>query len=259
MERAAISTLEEINSRMKQAPDGDGRNIYSEKNRPLMCLVVVEGGNNGGDGLALARLLHQQGDQVQVCYIKGLTRVSESFERQLGIVKKLGIEILDTIPHRDYDVVVDGIFGVGLKREIKGVWKNTIDIMNAMSGFKVAIDLPSGVDASTGQILGTAFRADLTVTFGLDKIGLVLCPGHDMAGSVVVRDIGFSRGAIDKVSPVAYAYDRSDISRLPARVDSSNKGTYGRVAVIAGSRDMSGAASYAAEAVYRSGAVLAKV
>lgn len=259
MERAAISTLEEINSRMKQAPDGDGRNIYSEKNRPLMCLVVVEGGNNGGDGLALARLLHQQGDQVQVCYIKGLTRVSESFERQLGIVKKLGIEILDTIPHRDYDVVVDGIFGVGLKREIKGVWKNTIDIMNAMSGFKVAIDLPSGVDASTGQILGTAFRADLTVTFGLDKIGLVLYPGHDMAGSVVVRDIGFSRGAIDKVSPVAYAYDRSDISRLPARVDSSNKGTYGRVAVIAGSRDMSGAASYAAEAVYRSGAGLAKV
>ena len=232
MERAAISILEEINSRLKQGSDGDGRNVSGEKNRPLACLVVVEGGNNGGDGLALARLLHQQGEQVQVCYINGLKRVSESFETQLEIVKKLGIDILDTIPHEAYDLVVDGIFGVGLKREIGGVWKDTIDIMNSMAGFKIAIDLPSGVDASTGQILETAFRADLTVTFGLYKRGLM---------------------------PVAYAYDTSDMTRLPARVNSSNKGTYGRVAVIAGSRDMSGAASYAAEAVYRVGAGLVKV
>lgn len=259
MERAAISILEEINSRLKQGSDGDGRNVSGEKNRPLACLVVVEGGNNGGDGLALARLLHQQGEQVQVCYINGLKRVSESFETQLEIVKKLGIDILDTIPHEAYDVVVDGIFGVGLKREIGGVWKDTIDIMNSMTGFKIAIDLPSGVDASTGQILETAFRADLTVTFGLYKRGLMLYPGCDMAGTVVVRDIGFSKEAIDKVAPVAYAYDTSDMTRLPARVNSSNKGTYGRVAVIAGSRDMSGAASYAAEAVYRVGAGLVKV
>ena len=251
MERAAISILEEINSRLKQGSDGDGRNVSGEKNRPLACLVVVEGGNNGGDGLALARLLHQQGEQVQVCYINGLKRVSESFETQLEIVKKLGIDILDTIPHEAYDVVVDGIFGVGLKREIGGVWKDTIDIMNSMAGFKIAIDLPSGVDASTGQILETAFRADLTVTFGLYKRGLMLYPGCDMAGTVVVRDIGFSKEAID--------YDTSDMTRLPARVNSSNKGTYGRVAVIAGSRDMSGAASYAAEAVYRVGAGLVKV
>ena len=157
MERAAISILEEINSRLKQGSDGDGRNVSGEKNRPLACPVVVEGGNNGGDGLALARLLHQQGEQVQVCYINGLKRVSESFETQLEIVKKLGIDILDTIPHEAYDVVVDGIFGVGLKREVGGVWKDTIDIMNSMAGFKIAIDLPSGVDASTGQILETAF------------------------------------------------------------------------------------------------------
>lgn len=248
MERAAISILDEINARRTATLPGR-----------LECLVVVEGGNNGGDGLALARLLAQQGDHVDVCYINGISRVSESFAYQLEIVRKMGIEVTDVIPGKDYDVIVDGIFGVGLKRDVAGIWKDTIDQMNNMPGFKVAIDLPSGVDATTGQILGTAFKADMTVTFGLNKRGLVLHPGCDMAGLVQVRDIGFAKREIDAVAPVAFTYDISDLTRLPGRVDNSNKGTYGKVAVIAGSRDMSGAAVFAAEAVYRTGAGLVKV
>lgn len=248
MERAAISILDEINSRKKTILPAQSE-----------CLVVVEGGNNGGDGLALARLLAQQGDQVDVCYINGISRVSENFAYQLEIVRKMGIKVTDVIPKKEYDVIVDGIFGVGLKRDVAGIWKDTIDQMNNIPGFKVAIDLPSGVDATTGQILGTAFEADMTVTFGLNKRGLVLHPGCDVAGFVQVRDIGFAEREIEFVAPAAFTYDISDLTRIPKRCDNSNKGTYGKVAVIAGSRDMSGAAVFAAEAVYRTGAGLVKV
>lgn len=248
MERAAISILDEINSRKKTILPAQSE-----------CLVVVEGGNNGGDGLALARLLAQQGDQVDVCYINGISRVSENFAYQLEIVRKMGIKVTDVIPKKEYDVIVDGIFGVGLKRDVAGIWKDTIDQMNNIPGFKVAIDLPSGVDATTGQILGTAFEADMTVTFGLNKRGLVLNPGCDVAGFVQVRDIGFAEREIEFVAPSAFTYDISDLTRIPKRYDNSNKGTYGKVAVIAGSRDMSGAAVFAAEAVYRTGAGLVKV
>ena len=92
MERAAITVLEEINSRLKSI----------NADRKLKCLVVVEGGNNGGDGLALARLLYQQGDIVHVCYINGISRVSDSFSYQLEIAKKIGIQVTDHIIDNDY-------------------------------------------------------------------------------------------------------------------------------------------------------------
>ena len=248
MERAAITVLEEINSRLKSI----------NADRKLKCLVVVEGGNNGGDGLALARLLYQQGDIVHVCYINGISRVSDSFSYQLEIAKKIGIQVTDHIIDSDYDVVVDGIFGVGLKRDVAGIWRETIETMNGL-GFKVAIDTPSGVDASTGQIMGCAFRAGMTVTFGLNKRGLIFYPGCEISGEVVVRDIGFAQAEVDRVHPVAYSYNRDDLCMLPGRSDSSNKGTYGKLAVIAGSRDMSGAMTFAAEAAYRMGTGLVKI
>ena len=249
MERAAVSVLEELNS------------IFKKKNisGPKRCLIVVEGGNNGGDGLALARQLYQQGDMVDVCYIHGISRVSDSFTYQLDIVKKLGISVTDRIGSDKYDIVVDGIFGVGLKRDIGEIWKDTIGIMNSMQGLKLAIDMPSGVDASSGQIRGCAFRADVTVTFGLEKRGLIFYPGCNMAGNVIVRDIGFADSEISRVSPVSYSYDDTDLVRLPKRTDFSNKGTYGKLAVIAGSRDMSGAMTFAAEAAYRMGVGLVKL
>lgn len=248
MEGAAIEVLHEINKR---------KGIILPN--CLRCLIVVEGGNNGGDGLALARLLAQQGDSVEICYIDGLSRVTDNFSFQLDIVNRMGLEITDKISGSGYDLVVDGIFGVGLKREVAGIWADVIEQMNVLSGLKVAIDLPSGVDATTGQILGTAFKADVTVTLGLNKRGLVLHPGCDVAGEVVVRDIRFASEQIIDVAPEAYTYDRSDLMRIPGRTDNSNKGTYGKVAVVAGSENMSGAAAFSAEAVYRTGAGLVKV
>lgn len=264
MECAAHCTYEEIARHCA----GTGLTMDSG----TRALVVVEGGNNGGDGLALARRLSQQKVSVTVWYIGGISRVSESFEYQMDIIKKLGISCVNLSETRafeqpsvwDYDIIVDGIFGVGLSREIQGIWRDVIDTVNKMEGFKVAIDVPSGVDATTGCILGTAFDADMTVTFGLNKRGLVLYPGCMRAGRVIVCDIGFGEDEIQSVKPEAYTMGRMDYRRelkrlLPERVDYSNKGTYGRVAVIAGSRSMSGAMTFAAEAAYRTGAGLVKI
>ena len=93
--------------------------------------------------------------------------------------------------------------------------------MIGLGGFKVAIDTPSGVDASTGQIMGCAFKAGMTVTFGLNKRGLIFYPGCEISGEVVVRDIGFAQAEVDRVHPVAYSYNRDDLCMLPGRSDSS--------------------------------------
>lgn len=239
----------------------------------MKILVAVYAGNNGGDGLALARRLWQSGALVTVWCIGGALRASDSFEYQMNIIKRLGVpcEVLEegcdmhSMAEGDsYDIIVDGIFGVGLSREVKGIWRDVIDLLNGMDGFKTAIDVPSGVDASNGCILGTAFKADLTVTFGLNKRGMVLYPGCMMAGEVVVCDIGFGISEIQRVMPEAYTFDRKAgrsvlKELLPKRVDYSNKGTYGKVAVIAGSRYMSGAMTFAAQAAYRMGAGLVKI
>lgn len=265
MECAAHCVCQVLESRvyMQHAAGLEGRR----------ALVVVESGNNGGDGLALARRLWQKGALVTVWSIGGISRVSGSFEYQMNIVKGLGISCVNlngefsselVADGMTYDIIADGIFGVGLSREVKGVWRTVIETLNAMTGLKVAIDVPSGVDASTGCILGTAFDADVTVTFGLNKRGMVLYPGCMRAGEVVVCDIGFGIREIQSVKPEAYTIGKANYGMklkklLPERVDYSNKGTYGRVAVIAGSRNMSGAMTFAAEAAYRAGAGLVKI
>ena len=222
-------------------------------------LIVVEGGNNGGDGLAAARILSGRGYQVDITYIGGIARPSEQFQLQRNILKQMGVRLRKTIPNKDYSVVVDGIFGVGLSREIDGIQKKMIEYLNHMEAIKVAIDIPSGIDATTGAILGIAFRADYTVTFGLKKLGMFFSDGIDYCGKVICENIGFPENAIKQVKPQIYAYNQSDMCKRPKRYDNSNKGTYGRVAVIAGSKNMSGAAFLCGKAAYSTGAGLVKI
>ncbi len=224
------------------------------------CLVVAEGGNNGGDGVAVARILHEKGYVVDVYFIGKISRCSDSFLCQLDIIKKLGIPVYDQMPEYAYDVIIDAIFGVGLSRCILGVHKDVIERLNRMQGFKVAVDVPSGINATTGEVLGIAFRADITVTFGLMKTGLVFYPGCDYGGKVYVEDIGFPRKVIEEVKPDLFTFQKTDISRfLPIRKQDANKGTYGRAAIIAGSADVSGALTLAAKAAYKMGCGLVKV
>ena len=244
MERAALSVVEEI----ERLNVSHGR-----------VLIVVEGGNNGGDGLAVGRILLERGYKVDIYFIGGFEKVSQGFQQQWSILHHMGVRFRKTIPNKEYAVIVDGIFGVGLSREVQGVQKKAIEAMNHMDAIKVAIDIPSGIDATTGEVLGTAFYADYTVTFGLKKLGMFFLDGIDACGTVICKPIGFPAQALAHVKPMIYAYDNSDLDKLPKRVNNSNKGTYGRVAVIAGSKNMSGAAFLCSKAAYSTGAGLVKI
>ncbi len=244
MERAALSVVEEI------------ERLNVSRGR---VLIVVEGGNNGGDGLAVGRILLERGYKVDIYYIGGFEKVSQGFQQQWSILHHMGVRFRKTIPNKEYAVIVDGIFGVGLSREVQGVQKKAIEAMNHMDAIKVAIDIPSGIDATTGEVLGTAFYADYTVTFGLKKLGMFFLDGIDACGTVICKPIGFPAQAVAHVKPMIYAYDNSDLDKLPKRVNNSNKGTYGRVAVIAGSKNMSGAAFLCSKAAYSTGAGLVKI
>lgn len=222
-------------------------------------LVAVESGNNGGDGLAVARILIGRGYPVDVFYINGVKKSSKDFTIQKNILQKLGVRLRKVIPNKEYSVVVDGIFGIGLSRKIGEPHKKAIELLNQLAGIKIAIDIPSGIDATTGEIMETAFRADYTVTFGLKKLGMLFSDGIDYCGKVLLEDVGFPVEAIEQIQPRLYAYDQSDMDKLPIRYDNSHKGTYGRVAVIAGSKNMSGAAFLCSKAAYSTGAGLVKI
>lgn len=244
MEKAAMAACEEITARFTK-----------EKT----VLVVAERGNNGGDGIAMARILSSLGYKVDIYEIGGVKRASQQYASQRAIAVALELNFLEELPEDDYDIIIDAIFGVGLSREVSGIQKETIERMNQKTGVKIAIDVPSGVDASTGKVMGVAFLADYTVTFGLNKLGLLLYPGAEYAGEVIVKDIGFPKKAVDKISPKAVFYTEEDRARLPKRRDDSNKGTYGRVLIVAGSKNMSGAAYFNAKAAYRSGCGLVEI
>ena len=244
MEKAALAMEKEILSRF--SPDSS-------------VFILAECGNNGGDGLALGRLLDARGFKVTICEIGGVKKPTDSYEIQKNILRNLDMQLTDHIPDQDYDIYIDAVFGVGLKREVTGIQGEMLQRINKRRGYKIAVDVPSGVDASNGHILGTAFQADLTITFGLLKAGLVLYPGASCAGEVVVKDIGFPDKAVEHVAPAAVTYDRSDLDLLPFRSPWSNKGTYGRVLLIAGSKNMAGAAFLSALGAYKSGSGLVRI
>ena len=234
--------------------------IQSKFNKDSKVLVVVEGGNNGGDGLALARILHGNGYDVEIYWGEILSKTSEAFKCQLDIVRKLNIKFADDIMNYGYDVVVDAVFGAGLNRAITGKLADVINAMNDVDAFKLAVDIPSGIDATNGFVLGTAFRADATVTFAIMKMGLLTGMGYEYSGQVTVADIGVPKKAIDYIEPDLYTYDNNDVDRLlPYRKLDSHKGSYGKIGVIGGSKNMAGAAMFAAEAAYRMGCGLVRI
>lgn len=244
MEKAAMSMEEEIISRFPPSSS---------------VLILTECGNNGGDGLALGRLLVARGYCVTLCEIGGVKSPTESYTIQKNILKSLDIPVIHGLPDHDFDLYIDAVFGVGLKRDVKGIQAKMLSQINERKGYKVAVDVPSGVDATNGHVLGTAFQADLTITFGLMKVGLLLYPGAALAGQVLVKDIGFPNKAVCHVSPEAVSFEKEDLAMLPRRFSWSNKGTYGKVLLIAGSKNMAGAAYLAALAAYRSGSGLVRI
>lgn len=245
MERAATAFVQAVRE----------RGINTKK-----TLVVCGSGNNGGDGYAIARLLLLRGDTVDVVSALPKAKATEGNLLQQKIYKAYGGEIRTSLPEdAEYTAVIDAVFGVGLSRGIEGELAAMLDRMNAMEGAKLAVDISSGISSDNGSVLGTAFKAELTVTFAYEKLGNVLWPGNTYAGEVVVADIGITDKSFLERKPAVAALEDSDLSCLSERESHSNKGSFGRLLVIAGSPGMSGAAYLCAKAAYISGCGLVRI
>lgn len=236
--------------------------IYITENQwPLESVCVVCGsGNNGGDGFAIGRMLCERGSFVTAVFAGNMDHRTEETVWQMERFLEAGGKMETKWPDQSFDTVIDALFGVGLNREIGGSYLQLIDCMNAASGRKLAVDIPSGVSSGSGQILGEAFLADATVTFQECKLGLELYPGKRYAGQIVTADIGIDSSEVCDDAAAAYALEPKDAAALlPERPADAHKGTFGRLLFIAGSKGMSGAAFLNAYAAYRTGAGLVRI
>ena len=222
--------------------------------------VVCGSGNNGGDGFAIARLLLEKGARVTAVMAGNPEHCTEETLRQIELFREAGGVVGNSFEEGEYSILIDAVFGAGLSRRVEGGYLACIQAMNRSGGVKLAVDVPSGVSTTTGEVATSAFKADLTVSFQCSKLGCVLYPGRDYAGEVVVADIGVDVSELEGDREVAYALEEKDArGMLPGRRPNSHKGDYGKALIIAGSRGMAGAAYLAALAAYRTGAGLVQI
>lgn len=251
MERAALACADELEKRVLACKPKDTYRIAS------FCGT----GNNGADGVAVARILKLRGYDTCIVTVGDESRYTEEMAAQLEIAERLEIPV-DTYytgMDPDFDIVVDAVFGVGLSRDVTGEFAEALNfIEDSHLEYIMAVDIPSGLSSETGAVLGTAVKCDLTVTFGLEKVGMAVYPGKALCGEVVIADIGFPD--FDDYEGRRYVtYDREDLVRIPERRSDANKGTYGKVLICAGSAGMCGAAYLSAKAAYRTGAGLVRI
>lgn len=255
MERAALALSETIHKDKSVA-------VYSR------ILVVAGVGNNGADGLAAARILQELGyHHISVLVIGEKEKATEEWTLQYKILNSLDIPVVfwnqlveeEYTDIRDSDLIIDALFGIGLHRNISGEYEKIVRNINESSAKKYAVDIPSGVCATTGKVLGCAVKANVTVTFGYMKLGLVLYPGTEYAGCIICRKIGFPQKAREMVKPQFFSYTEEALHLLPNRPMYSNKGTFGKILVIAGSPNMAGAAYFASLGAYAAGCGLVRI
>ena len=245
MERAALRVAERIEE------------LVSDKDAGILILCGT--GNNGGDGLAAARLLYLDGYRVACVYPGKEEKASVEGKRQLEIVRKYGIAVSADLPAGRWGMIVDALFGIGLSRPVGGVYYDLIDACNRIEACKLAVDIPSGIDTDTGQVLGIGFQADETVTFGFAKVGQLLYPGAGYCGNLRVAQMGIDEKSLLSIRPQIHRLTDADFKSLPSRRPDANKGTNKKIALFAGSVNMAGAAILAAKACYAAGAGLVRV
>lgn len=249
MENAALRVVEEIKARFSPL-------------RGKRVAVVCGKGNNGGDGLAIARHLSAGGGaEITVWLLASEADVQGDAAANLSMAKAFGLEIRPAteIKLSEADLVVDAVFGTGFHGPATGDAAALIDTLNASGVPLVSVDIPSGVDADTGKTEGSVVRAALTVTFALPKYGLLDYPGAEYVGELVVADIGMPRAILQDNDIRFWRTEAADVGGwLPARMNGrdSNKGKFGHVLAIAGSDGFVGAPVMVAEASARAGAGL---
>ncbi|MBI3325308.1 MAG: NAD(P)H-hydrate dehydratase [Nitrospinae bacterium] len=229
--------------------------------------VLCGRGNNGGDGFVIARYLHNAGVSVAAFLMGEQASIRGEARVHLDILTRLGVAVqevttAEAVQHiraqlSAYDLLIDALLGTGLNAEVSGSMREMITAMNAAGRPIVSVDIPSGLSADAGARLGEHIRADLTVTIGLPKRGLLLYPAAEHVGKLVVVDIGFPAAVREHESVRCHLLLAHEIARLlHARRADTHKGTYGHVLVVAGGIGKTGAGALASLAALRSGAGL---
>jgi NAD(P)H-hydrate epimerase len=232
--------------------------------------VVCGKGNNGGDGMVIARHLHNRGVYVEVFLLGEVEDLSKDARTQYEILRRMDLEIRvirDTEGIEDLrsyleevHLCVDAILGTGISSPLSGTVREVVEVINLSMATVFAVDIPSGIDATTGRILGEAIRADYTGTFGLLKLGNVLLPGSIHCGETDIYDIGIPSRAVFDADIKAETLEEQVVkSMLSVRPPDFHKGDAGRVYIVGGSPGMTGAPCLAGVAALRMGAGLITV
>jgi len=227
--------------------------------------VVCGTGNNGGDGLGIARLLHEHGYSNKVWVVKGTVSESIDFKLNLDNARTSKLEIIEVANESDEgifadrDILIDGLFGSGLTRPLSGVYATVIEYMNKAEATRVAIDIPSGLMADSPSV-GPVVKADYTVSFQLPKLAFMFPENYSVVGDWTIVDIGLNKDFIKKAETDHFLLTAKDPRRiLKKRSKFDHKGVYGHALIIAGSKGKMGAAILAAQASIRSGPGLLSV
>lgn len=227
-------------------------------------------GNNGGDGLALARHLTSRGYEVEIILMTGGGSLTGDASVQMKICENLGLPCRELDKEDStlaaveaasrLDLVVDALFGTGLSRPLAGGFAELVNAINALPIPCLAVDLPSGLNGSTPEIMGPHIQSELTVTFAAPKIAHVLAPAAEAVGDVVIADLGVPAELIDNAPGGLHLVTAEDLEGVLApRAAASHKGDFGHALILAGSVGKSGAAILAARGAVGSGAGLVTV
>ncbi|WP_434797510.1 NAD(P)H-hydrate dehydratase [Terrisporobacter vanillatitrophus] len=254
MENAVLSAIKHLDM-----------NVYNK-------YVVVSGvGNNGGDGLGIARQLKARKKEVNVFIVGNMEKITPCSKTNLEILKAMNIPyiIIDTKDEninllkklesniKNSHVLVDCIFGTGLEREIKGIFKDVINIINENKNLVYSIDVPSGINATTGEILGVCIKADKTISFEFYKRGFLKYETKEYIGDIVVEHIGIPEDILKKYDDNEYITSMNFVkNNIKDKNKFDFKSDFGKVTIFAGSKGFSGAAFIASEAAIKSGSGL---
>jgi NAD(P)H-hydrate epimerase len=261
MENAAWAVVEEIRRCLSKEESGlSGRK----------AVILVGKGNNGGDGLAVARHLVFQGMDVtaflfaELKQLKGDAainlRLYQGTTGKCFVIEGEKQHRLARLALAQADVVVDALYGIGMRGALPGLVEEYVDEVNSTPGWVVSIDIPSGVEANTGKVYRTAVHAQTTVTFGLPKWGLFLGEGPDYSGRVVVDPISIPASYLEDEGISTFVLTDDDVRKMiPIRKLRGHKGTHGKGILVAGSKGMSGAAILAGRGALRSGIGLLQI
>jgi len=254
---------------MENAARGVCEVIYSNL-EGSSALIVCGKGNNGGDGLAVARNLYNLGYDVEVVLTAPIEELKGDARKNAEIISALPIPLhVVNTPEKlfevytfgkDADFVVDALFGTGLSKPLEGFYAEIVDFINSLNKPVVSIDIPSGLSADTGRVIGPHVKASYTVTFAFPKVAHIFPPACYSVGELYVVDISIPEDVPNLIGPDRFLLSLDEVAfTYPLREIMSHKYTFGHVAVVGGSRGKTGAPSMAALAALRAGAGLSTV